>query len=75
MTKHLLKLREKAEQIGYLASLCFFFLYSRRANVKQRTYSRGLDCWVVLSVSTWNAHHTSRPVRPAPGSRRYVTLR
>ena len=25
MTKHLLKLREKAEQIGYLASLCFFF--------------------------------------------------
>ena len=31
MTKHLLKLREKAEQIGYLASLCFFFFVLKKS--------------------------------------------
>ena len=45
MTKHLLKLREKAEQIGYLASLCFFFFFTQEEQMSNNAHI--LVVWTV----------------------------
>lgn len=49
MTKHLLKLREKAEQIGYLASLCVFFFFC----TKEEQMSNNAHILVVWTVGLY----------------------